>query len=199
MVERQLKRRGIRDPRVLHAMSVVPRERFVPPELRGRAYNDRALSIGEGQTISQPWIVARMSELLALQGRERVLEVGAGSGYGAAVLSLCAGKVIAIERVPALAERARTLLAELGYGNIEVLEGDGSQGAPDHAPFGGISVTATAEGGLPAALIEQLGRGAALVGPVRKESGEYLVRHRDGEEEIVAAVRFVPLIEGEGS
>ena len=199
MVERQLQRRGIRDPRVLHAMSVVPRERFVPPELRYRAYSDRALSIGEGQTISQPWIVARMAELLALQGRERVLEVGAGSGYGAAVLSLCAGKVIAIERVPALAERARTLLAELGYGNVEVLEGDGCQGAPDHAPFGGISVTATAEGGLPDALIEQLGRGAALVGPVRKESGEYLVRHCDGEEETVAAVRFVPLIEGEGS
>lgn len=199
MVERQLKRRGIRDPRVLHAMSVVPREHFVPGELRFHAYDDRALSIGEGQTISQPWIVARMSELLALQGRERVLEVGTGSGYGAAVLSFCAGTVISIERVPALAERARARLAELGYDNVEVLEGDGSEGAPGQAPFGGISVTATAEGGLPAPLIEQLGRGAALVGPVRRESGEYLVRHRDGEEEVVVPVRFVPLIAGDPS
>jgi protein-L-isoaspartate(D-aspartate) O-methyltransferase len=197
MVERQLKRRGIRDPRVLSAMAAVPRERFVPETRRFRAYDDRALSIGESQTISQPWIVARMAELLALQGRERVLEVGTGSGYGAAVLSLCAGKVVTVERVPVLAERARAILAELGYDNVEVIEGDGSKGAPEFAPFGGISVTATADAGFPQALREQLGQGAALVGPVRRPSGEYLFRWREGIEEVIAPVRFVPLIEGD--
>jgi protein-L-isoaspartate(D-aspartate) O-methyltransferase len=194
MVERQLRRRGIRDARVLEAMATVPRERFVPEASRRRSYDDGAVAIGSGQTISQPWIVARMAELLKLQGRERVLEVGAGSGYGAAVLSRCAGSVVSIERVPELAERARELLAELGYDNVEVIEGDGAQGAPEKAPFGGISMTATADGEFPPALIEQLGAGAAIVGPVRRESGEWLMTARDGREEIIAPVRFVPLI-----
>src|SRR5918997_1337785 len=138
MVERQLRRRGIQDERVLAAMAEVPRERFVPPEGRADAYHDGALSIGEGQTISQPWIVACMTSLLELKGVERVLEVGTGSGYGAAVLSRCAREVVTVERHPALAEKAQALLAELGYANVEVRVGDGRRGAPERAPFGGI-------------------------------------------------------------
>src|SRR5918992_2927104 len=120
MVERQLRRRGIQDERVLAAMAEVPRERFVPPEARADAYRDGALAIGEGQTISQPWIVACMTTLLELRGDERVLEVGTGSGYGAAVLSRCSSEVVTIERHATLAERARTTLAQLEYDNVEV-------------------------------------------------------------------------------
>src|SRR5215211_8813278 len=153
MVERQLRRRGIEDERVLTAMSEVPRERFVPEEQRRGAYRDGALRIGEGQTISQPWIVACMAALLELKGDERVLEVGTGSGYAAAVLSRLCAELVTIERQAKLAESARRLLAELHYDNVEVREGDGSLGAPDRAPFGGISVTATAKGGPPDALL----------------------------------------------
>jgi protein-L-isoaspartate(D-aspartate) O-methyltransferase len=197
MVERQLKRRGIHDERVLAAMNEVPRERFVPEELRRRAYRDGALQIGEGQTISQPWIVACMAQLLELHGDETVLEVGTGSGYAAAVLSRLCGEVVTVERFPSLAETARDLLRELGYDNVEVRIGDGSRGAPDRAPFGGISVTATAEGEPPAALLEQLAPGAALVCPVARGGREHLMRYRDGVEEAVAAVRFVPLVSEE--
>src|SRR3954447_4769630 len=144
MVERQLRRRGIKDERVLAAMGDVPRERFVPEDQRRDAYRDGALRIGEGQTISQPWIVACMASLLELAGDERVLEVGTGSGYAAAVLSRLCREVITIERYPALAEAARAALAQLGFDNVEVRGGDGTRGAPDRAPFGGISVTATA-------------------------------------------------------
>ena len=144
MVERQLRRRGIHDERVLAAMAAVPRERFVPGSLRRRAYRDGALRIGEGQTISQPWIVACMAQLLELEGGETVLEVGTGSGYGAAVLSLLCAQVVSVERFESLAAGAAELLAALGYDNVEVRVGDGSRGAPDRAPFGGISVTATA-------------------------------------------------------
>jgi protein-L-isoaspartate(D-aspartate) O-methyltransferase len=194
MVERQLRRRGIHDERVLAAMGEVPRERFVPEDQRRRAYRDGALRIGEGQTISQPWIVACMSQLLELRGDETVLEVGTGSGYAAAVLSrLCAG-VVTIERYESLATEAAATLAELGYTNVDVRVGDGAQGAPDRAPFGGISVTATAQDELPRALVEQLAPGAALVCPLARGRREYLVRFRDGEEETVAAVRFVPLV-----
>jgi protein-L-isoaspartate(D-aspartate) O-methyltransferase len=196
MVERQLRRRGITDERVLTAMAQVPRELFVPEDERRRAYRDGALRIAEGQTISQPWIVACMAELLELQGDERVLEVGTGSGYAAAVLSRLCREVVTIERFDSLAEEARQRLAELGYDNVEVRVGDGSLGAPDRAPFGGISVTATAHDEPPPALLEQLAPGAALVCPVERGGRELLMRFRDGEEEGIVPVRFVPLVEG---
>jgi protein-L-isoaspartate(D-aspartate) O-methyltransferase len=197
MVERQLRRRGITDERVLAAMAQVPRERFVPEELRSRAYRDGAMRIGEGQTISQPWIVAAMTSLLGLQGHERVLEVGTGSGYGAAVLSRCCREVVTIERFSSLAARARDVLSELGYDNVEVRTGDGSKGAPDRAPFEGISVTATADGEPPPALMEQLAPEGILVCPVRRAGDERLMRfHANGTAEAMVPVRFVPLVEG---
>jgi protein-L-isoaspartate(D-aspartate) O-methyltransferase len=196
MVERQLRRRGITDERVLEAMAEVPREVFVPEGERRRADRDGAQRIGEGQTISQPWIVACMAELLELQGDERVLEVGTGSGYAAAVLSRLCAEVVTVERFPTLAEEARTRLAELGYGNVEVKVGDGSLGAPHKAPFGGISVTATAHEDPPRALFDQLAPGAALVCPVERGGRELLMRFREGEEEGIVPVRFVPLVEG---
>src|SRR5919198_5499599 len=153
MVERQLRRRGIEDERVLAAMADVPRERFVPEDMTRDAYRDGALRIGEGQTISQPWIVACMASLLELEGDERVLEVGTGSGYAAAVLSRICREVITIERYESLADGARRTLAELGYDNVEVRVGDGTRGAPDRAPFGGISVTAAALDEPPAPLL----------------------------------------------
>jgi protein-L-isoaspartate(D-aspartate) O-methyltransferase len=144
--------------------------------------------------MSQPWIVACMTALLELEGDERVLEVGTGSGYGAAILSRCCREVVSVERHPALADRARATLAELGYGNVEVRAGDGASGAPDRAPFGGISVTATADGAPPLVLLDQLGPGAALVCPVKRDGDEQLMRFRDGSEEPVIPVRFVPLV-----
>jgi protein-L-isoaspartate(D-aspartate) O-methyltransferase len=197
MVERQLRRRGISDERVLAAMGQVPRELFVPRRERPRAYRDGALPIGSGQTISQPWIVAAMAQALELAGDERVLEVGCGSGYSAAVLSLLCREVVTIERHVALADQAAALLRELGRTNVEVKAGDGTRGAPDRAPFNGISVTATADGGPPAALSEQLAPGGTLVCPIRRTGGEHLVRIRDGVEELLAAVRFVPLVSDE--
>jgi protein-L-isoaspartate(D-aspartate) O-methyltransferase len=197
MVERQLRRRGIDDERVLAAMGEVPRELFVPEDQRRRAYRDGALRIGEGQTISQPWIVACMAQLLELRGDETVLEVGTGSGYAAAVLSRLCAQVVTIERFESLAQTALGTLAELGYDNVEVRVGDGARGAPDRAPFGGISVTATAIGEPPATLFEQLAPGAALVCPVARGRHEYLMRYRDGEAEAVASVRFVPLVSDE--
>jgi protein-L-isoaspartate(D-aspartate) O-methyltransferase len=197
MVERQLERRGIHDARVLDAMREVPRELFVPEDQRRRAYRDGALRIGEGQTISQPWIVACMAQLLGLRGDETVLEVGTGSGYAAAVLSRMCEAVVTIERFESLATGARATLAELGYDNVEVRVGDGARGAPDRAPFGGISVTATATGEPPAALFEQLAPGAALVCPVARGRREQLMRFREGEAEAVASVRFVPLVSEE--
>jgi protein-L-isoaspartate(D-aspartate) O-methyltransferase len=194
MVERQLRRRGITDERVLAAMEEVPREHFVPEDQQNQAYRDGALRIGEGQTISQPWIVACMAQLLELKGDERVLEVGTGSGYAAAVLSRLCRELITIERYESLAELAREKLAALGYDNVEVRVGDGTRGAPDRAPFGGISVTATALDEPPAALIEQLAPGAAIVCPVDRGGRELLMRFREGEAEAVAPVRFVPLV-----
>jgi protein-L-isoaspartate(D-aspartate) O-methyltransferase len=194
MVDRQLRRRGIADERVLAAMAEVPRELFLAPDLRGEAYRDGAVAIAAGQTMSQPWIVARMVELLELHGDERVLEVGTGSGYGAAVLSRCCAEVVTIERHAALAEHAAALLAELGYANVEVRTGDGTRGAPDRAPFGGALVTAVAEDRPPAAVVEQLEPGAALVCPVRDADGEHLIRFRGESREPVVPVRFVPLV-----
>ena len=144
MVEHQLRQRGISDERVLLAMERVPRELFVPEELRQYAYEDGALPIGHGQTISQPFIVATICALLALDGHERVLDVGTGSGYQAAVLAELAREVVTIERVPELAEGARTALANAGYERVEVRVGDGSLGVPDRAPFAAIAVAAAA-------------------------------------------------------
>lgn len=196
MVDRQLRRRGIEDERVLAAMADLPRDLFLPEEERGRAYRDGAVAIGSGQTMSQPWIVACMTALLELTGDERVLEVGTGSGYAAAVLSRCCREVITIERHPQLAEAARATLAETGCQNVEVRVGDGIDGAPDRAPFGGVSVTATADDEPPAPLLGQLAPGAALVCPVRRGGDEQLMRFRDGAAEAVVPVRFVPLLAG---
>src|ERR671928_1767224 len=196
MVDRQLRRRGIHDERVLAAMSEVPRELFLPKDQRRRAYRDGAVRIGEGQTMSQPWIVACMAQLLELDGSEKVLEVGTGSGYAAAVLSRLCRQVVTIERLPALAEAAQGTLAALGYRNVEVRVGDGRLGAPDGAPFDGISVTATASHAPPEPLVEQLRPGASLVYPVRRGGHELLMRLRDGREQPVVPVRFVPLLEG---
>jgi protein-L-isoaspartate(D-aspartate) O-methyltransferase len=197
MVSRQLARRGIDEERVLAAMAEVPRELFLPPDQRRRAYRDGAVRIGEGQTMSQPWIVACMAQLLELDGSETVLEVGTGSGYAAAVLSLLAREVITIERYESLALDAGRTLQELGYRNVEVRVGDGSLGVPERAPFGGISVTATARDQPPPALLEQLAPGAALVCPVERGRREHLMRFRDGQEETLTGVRFVPLVTGE--
>jgi protein-L-isoaspartate(D-aspartate) O-methyltransferase len=175
-------------------MSEVPRERFLDPKLLGDAYRDGAVAIAAGQTMSQPWIVACMTSLLGLTGTERVLEVGTGSGYAAAVLSRCCAEVVTIERHPALAERAAAVLAALGYSNVEVRTGDGTLGALDRAPFGGALVTAVAEQRPPAAVVEQLEPGAPLVCPVRDAGGEHLIRFRGEDQERVVAVRFVPLV-----
>ena len=197
MVDRQLRRRGIEDERVLEAMATVPRELFVPEHVRDRAYRDGALPIGHGQTISQPWIVAQMAALLELEGPERVLEVGTGSGYSAAVLAHLCSHVVTVERIPELAEAASEVFAVLGLRNIEARTGDGSRGAPDRAPFDAVVVTAAPEGGPPRALLDQLAPGAPLVCPVERGGDERLVRMIDGREETIAPVRFVPLVEGE--
>ena len=194
MVDRQLRRRGIEDERVLAAMEEVPRERFLPERMRRKAYRDGAVRIGEGQTMSQPWIVACMAQLLELTGEEVVLEVGTGSGYAAAVLSRLCREVVTIERFEGLAGQARAALDGLGYENVDVRVGDGARGAPDRAPFGGISVTATAPEAPPPALFDQLAPGAALVCPVQRRRRELLMRFREGVAESIVAVRFVPLV-----
>jgi protein-L-isoaspartate(D-aspartate) O-methyltransferase len=201
MVERQLRRRGIEDPRVLDAMASVPRELFVPPVLRDRAYADGALPIGHGQTISQPYVVAAMCELLALQGHERALDVGTGSGYAAAVLAELAAEVVSIERLPALADAAAAALREAGYERVVVRVGEGSLGAPDRAPFQAIAVAAAAPG-VPAALVEQLAFDGRIVVPRGSRLAQRLVlgvRTADGlSERKSMACRFVPLVGAEG-
>jgi protein-L-isoaspartate(D-aspartate) O-methyltransferase len=201
MVERQLRRRGIGDERVLAAMGGVPREEFVPERYRGRAYSDSALPIGEGQTISQPWIVAAICQALALDGSERVLEVGSGSGYSAAVLSHLAAEVIGIERYESLAEDARRALDDLAVGNVELLVGDGSRGLPARASFDAIAVHATAPAP-PRTLLGQLADGGRLVVPIAAEGADLLtVFERRGNElrrEEIGPCRFVPLIGEEG-
>ena len=202
MVERQLRARGIVDERVLAAMERVPRELFVPPELQRRAYADAALPIGEGQTISQPYMVARICEELGLHGTERVLDVGTGSGYQAAVLAELAGEVHSIERIAALAERARELLDAAGYGDrVHVHVGDGSRGLPEHAPFAAIAVAAAAPH-LPEALYEQLvvrGRLVVPVGDRWEQLLQVVVRTPEGPAVLrTVPCRFVPLIGAEG-
>jgi protein-L-isoaspartate(D-aspartate) O-methyltransferase len=194
MVDRQLHERGIDDQRVLAAMREVPRELFLPEDVRVDAYADGALPIGEGQTMSQPWIVAFMAQLLGLQGDEKVLEVGTGSGYAAAVLSRLCAHVVTVERHEKLAEMARATLAGLGYNNVEVRVGDGTEGVADRAPFDAISVTASADKQPPQALLDQLVEHAPLVIPLRRRGREHLVLIRDGKEEALVPVRFVPLV-----
>jgi protein-L-isoaspartate(D-aspartate) O-methyltransferase len=200
-VERQLRRRGIDDPRVLAAMSRVPREEFVPEEARAHAYDDAALAIGHAQTISQPYVVACICQALALTGDERVLDVGTGSGYQAAVLAELAGEVISVERVPELAERARASLLAAGYPDVEVLLGDGSLGLPDRAPFAAIAVGAATRRP-PPSLLAQLELGGRLVMPVGGSRLQRLVlieRTADGlSTRRLADVRFVPLLGAEG-
>ena len=190
-----LRAQGCGDPLVLTAMADVPRERFVPADLAEVAYEPRPLAIAHGQTISDPQIVATMTLALQLCGTERVLEVGTGSGYAAAVLSRCAGEVVTIEYHQQLAATARQVLGELGYDNVEVRHGDGRDGAPDRAPFDAISVTAMAYGQVPPALLEQLAPGGVLVCPVGDDNGGELIRCRGGHTETLLPVRFVPLIE----
>jgi protein-L-isoaspartate(D-aspartate) O-methyltransferase len=202
MVREQLLERGIRDPLVLQAMAQVSRERFVPHQWQERAYADSPLPIGHDQTISQPYVVAWMIEALALTPDDRVLEVGTGSGYGAAVLSRIAREVYTIERRKELAEAAEKLLARLGFTNIRVRHGDGTLGWPEEAPFDGIVVTASGPQ-IPDALLAQLSVGGRLVIPVGQtpESQELLRLHRTGEanvhRESMGSVRFVPLV-GQG-
>jgi protein-L-isoaspartate(D-aspartate) O-methyltransferase len=201
MVERQLRRRGIHDERVLGAMAEVPREAFVPEAERRRAYADSALPIGEGQTISQPWIVAAICQSMALRGEERVLEVGTGSGYSAAVLARLAAEVISIERQPDLARMATDRLAELGFGNVEVILGDGTRGCPERAPFDAIAVHATAPAP-PETLLSELGPGGRLVAPISADRADLLTVFTREETGFRAAVigpaRFVLLIGDEG-
>jgi len=194
MVER-LRAAGITDPRVLAAMAEVPRERFVPPAFRPEAYADHPLPIGLGQTISAPWIVAFSAAALDVAPGGRVLEVGTGSGYGAAVLARCCRQVLTIERHPPLAERARALLAAVGIQNVEVRTGDGAAGAPDQAPFDGIVVTAMATE-QPPALLLQLAPNGTMVCPVGRRGKGVLTRYRAGRAEGLANVAFVPLVTG---
>ena len=201
MVDKQLRARGITDARVLGAMERVPRELFVPEPFRTRAYDDAALPIGEGQTISQPYMVARICEELSLQGGERVLDVGTGSGYQAAVLAELAGEVHTIERLASLAERARAVLEAAGYDGVEVHVGDGSLGDPAHAPFAAIAVAAAAPD-IPPSLYEQLEPNGRLVLPVGGREGQELhvvVRSPEGPAVLRSVpCRFVPLVGQEG-
>ena len=198
MIESQLRARGLRNSRVLDAMNAVPRERFVPEGERHDAYEDWPLPIGHGQTISQPFTVAFMADALQLCGDEKVLEIGTGSGYGAAVLSRLAREVHTIERIPALAELARRRLVDLGYESVFVHVGDGTLGWPDEAPFDAICVTASA-GSVPPAFTEQLALSGRLVIPVGDlRAGQRMCRYTRTadalEKEDLGGFAFVPLI-----
>ncbi len=201
MVERQLRRRGIADERVLAAMGEVPREAFVPARYRHRAYADSALPIGEEQTISQPWIVAAICQALALEGSERVLEIGTGSGYSAAVLSLLAAEVLSVERHESLSRGARQALDKLGVANVELIVGDGSAGVPGGRTFDAIAVHATAPAP-PPGLLAQLTDNGRLVLPIAADPYDTLtlLRRRGGQlrSESLGPCRFVPLIGEEG-
>lgn len=197
MVETQLVIRGIRDIRVLDAMRKVPRHIFMPEAVQGSAYDDIALPIGEGQTISQPYMVAVMTELLELAGDERVLEIGTGSGYQAAVLGELAGEVYTIERIPGLAQEAGLRLEGLGYDNVTVITGDGSRGLEEKSPFERIIITAAAPE-LPAVIVKQLKEGGIIVAPVGGRASQIVIKGRKKkgvlEEEFHTPCLFVPLI-----
>jgi protein-L-isoaspartate(D-aspartate) O-methyltransferase len=197
MVEDQLKYRGIKDERVLGAMENVPRHLFIGEEYQDRAYEDCALPIGEGQTISQPFMVAVMTELLELRGDEKVLEIGTGSGYQAAVLSRLASEVYSIERIEPLAQAARKRLQKLGCFNVQVIESDGTLGLADHSPYDGIIVTAGAPE-IPDAYVEQLKDGGRLVIPVGSRYSQvlYVMKKTSSgiEKNLSTACVFVPLV-----
>jgi protein-L-isoaspartate(D-aspartate) O-methyltransferase len=204
MVEDQIERRGVRDPAVLEALRVVPREAFVPEHVREHAFDDRPLPIGAGQTISQPYVVGLMAEALELRPGNRVLEVGAGSGYVAAVLSRIVAEVVTVERSASLATAAAARLAALGYDNVRVMHGDGTRGYPARAPYDAISVAAAARA-VPDDLRKQLAEGGRLVIPVGAGAHrQELLRLRRSEDgrfavEELGGVRFVPLIGGDGN
>jgi protein-L-isoaspartate(D-aspartate) O-methyltransferase len=197
MVERQLRRRGIHDARVLDAMLEVPRHEFVPKEFRAQSYEDKPISIGEGQTISQPFIVAAMIEAMELKGHEKVLEVGAGSGYAAAILSRLTGMVYTVESRANLATAAHERLARLGYANVAVHTGDGSAGLAEAAPFDATLVAAAAPL-VPQPLVEQLAEGGRMVIPIGDEQAQELVLLKKSNGEIHSRTlhhcAFVPLI-----
>lgn len=199
MVERQLKERGITDPAVLDAMATVPREAFLPESRRAEAYGDHPLPIGKGQTISQPYMVAFMLEAARLTPDDRVLDIGLGSGYGAAVAARIAGHVYGIERHRELAEAAEKRLSGLGYDKISLRIGDGTKGWPDEAPFDAIIVAAANET-VPPALLEQLAAGGRLIAPIGPANGAQTLRRfvkdADGQVtgETLCGVAFVPLV-----
>jgi len=201
MVNEQLRGRDIVDERVLAAMERVPRELFVPEDLRSRAFDDAALPIGAGQTISQPYMVARIAEELGLDGDEHVLDVGTGSGYQAAVLAELADDVHTIERIPELVEHARSSLDAAGYERVATHQGDGSRGLPEHAPYDAVAVAAAAPG-FPTALYDQLKPGGRLVVPVGGRRGqrlEVIVKTPEGPAVLRSVpCRFVPLVGEEG-
>jgi len=202
MVERQIAQRGISDPRVLAALASVPREAFVSQDLAPFAYDDGPLPIGDGQTISQPYIVAFTAEALQLTAKDRVLDIGTGSGYAAAVLSRLAREVYSVERVDALCRSASERLGELGYDNVQVRCGDGTLGWPEHAPFDAIAVAAVGPRP-PPALLEQLVIGGRLVMPIGPDGSQTLMRLTRTSlsgysEEPLVDVRFVPLIGEQG-
>jgi protein-L-isoaspartate(D-aspartate) O-methyltransferase len=201
MVEEQLRGRGIRDERVLAAMAKVPREKFVAPEFERQAYADSPIPIGAGQTVSQPYMAAAMVEALELQPSDRVLEVGTGTGYEAAVLAELAAEVWTIERHAELAEKARPILSDLGYANVHVIEGDGSLGLPQRAPFDKIVVAAGAPHA-PPSLVEQLAEGGIIAVPVGDRGQQQLqVARKIGGEMVISRYVlccFVPLIGAEG-
>lgn len=197
MVATQLIPRGIKDERVLRAMRKVPRHLFMPDSVRYSAYEDMAMSIGEGQTISQPYMVAIMTELLELTGTEKVLEIGTGSGYQAAILAELADEVYTVERISDLAERASETLKALGYDNIHVVTGDGTVGLAERSPFDGIIVTAAAPA-IPKPLVDQLKEGGKIVAPVGERFSQILLKGRKERgsliEEYSTPCAFVPLI-----
>jgi protein-L-isoaspartate(D-aspartate) O-methyltransferase len=198
MVEDQIERRGITDPAVLAAMRAVPRHRFVPPDQASAAYDDRALPIGFGQTISQPYVVAYMTQALQLAPAHRVLEVGTGSGYQSAILAEIVKDVQTMEIVPELAARARELLAELGYSNVHVRSGDAYAGLPELAPFDRIIVTAAPDH-VPQPLIDQLAVGGRMIVPVGGSRQQLVLVTKDADEihsERLLDVVFVPLTRG---
>lgn len=200
MVRHDIESRGLRDERVLQAMLAVPRHLFVAEGSRGAAYEDHPLPIGAGQTISQPYMVALMAEAASLGPGDRVLEVGTGSGYGAAVLAQLAAEVITIERIESLAVSARERLADLGVSNVTVIHGDGSLGWPDGAPYDAVVVTAASGDRVPPALLDQLAVGGRLIIPVGSTGYQTLLRIVRDEhglrEQDLGGVAFVPLLGG---